>query len=66
MLGVVPNAYAKFQKNSINNESGKNTWYEGCLCPILPITCIAGPGMNPRHVDAILVKNYSANSSETS
>ena len=28
----------------------------------------AGPGMNPPHVDvdAILVKNYSANSSETS
>ena len=40
MPGVVPNAFAKFQKNSINNESGKNTWYEGGLCPILPISDI--------------------------
>ena len=32
MIGVVPNAYAKFQGNSINNESGKNAWCEGGLC----------------------------------
>ena len=37
MLGVVPNAFAKFQKNSINIESGKNTRAEAGLCPILPI-----------------------------
>ena len=37
MLGVFSNAYAKFQKNSINIEYRQNTWYEGGLCPILPI-----------------------------
>ena len=38
MPGVVPNAYAKFQKNSINNEYRQNAWAEGGLCPILPIS----------------------------
>ena len=31
MTGVVPNAYAKFQKNSINNESDEKARREGGL-----------------------------------
>ena len=38
LLQIELRRFPKFQKNSINNESGKNKWAEGCLCPILPIT----------------------------